>query len=76
MKNYLFLVVSALVLLSACGDSVPKVEDPHHIVIDGAVMKPMVFLKKYCEEKTAHGTCIKVQRAMIQDSTKGEAPRF
>jgi hypothetical protein len=76
MNKYLSLIISVTVLLSACGDSVPNVEDPHHIVVDGNAMKPMDFLKKYCEGKTTHATCIKVQRAMLKDSTQGVVPRF
>ena len=77
MSNYFLLAVSMTVMLVGCsGSSVPKVADAHHIVIDGVEIKQMEFLKNYCEGKTADETCTKVQRAMIQDSTKGDAPRF
>jgi hypothetical protein len=78
MKMNLFVVLIPVLLLAACGekDTVPKVEDPHNIVVDGAAMKQNEFLKKYCEGKTQHETCVKVQRAMVQDSTKGAVPRF
>lgn len=78
MKHYLFLAASAIlaIALSGCADKVPQVDDPHHIVVNGTPMKPMEFLAKYCEGKTDNETCVKVQRAMLQDSTKGAVPRF
>lgn len=76
MKKYFSLIAALTLTLSACSDSVPKVDDPHNIVVDGNKMKAVAFLKKYCEGKTVHETCVKVQRAMVQDSTKGEVPRF
>lgn len=60
--------------LVGCGDSVPKVDDPHNIVINGEKMTQSDFLKKYCQVKRADETCIKVRQARQHDSTRGEIP--
>lgn len=72
-----FVAFSAL-LLVACAekDSVPKVEDPNSIVVDGAPMGQLAFVEKYCEGKTDHETCVKVRRSLLINSTEGAVPRF
>jgi hypothetical protein len=72
----LFTLSLIIGLLSACTDDVPAVDDPHNIVIGGQKLKQVEFLQKYCVEKPAHETCMKVKNAMSKDFTKGEVPRF
>lgn len=62
------------VLLAGCGDGVPKVEDPHKIVIEGSPLTQKEFMNKYCSGKPANETCLKVSKAMSQDVTKGKMP--
>ena len=76
MNKILFLVPAIIGLLSACTDDVPTVDDPHNIVINGEKIKQTDFIKKYCIDKPTNGTCLKVEHAISQDATKGEAPRF
>lgn len=71
MKRIFALVVPAL-LLAACGDSVPKVEDPHNIVVDGQPMTQAAFIEKYCAGKSDNATCMTVLAAKRQDSTRGK----
>lgn len=70
------LVVIAVVFLSACDQGVPKVDDPHNVIVDGKKMTQSAFLHKYCVEQVADPTCSKVKHAMLLDFTKGEVPRF
>jgi len=76
MSKFLFLVPAIIVLLSACTDDVPAVDDPHNIVVSGQKLKQFEFLQKYCVEKPNNGTCLKVKNAMALDSAKGDVPRF
>lgn len=72
MKRFIALIVPAL-LLAACGDDgVPKVEDPHNIVVDGQSMTQAAFIEKYCAGKADNATCMTVLAAKRQDSTRGK----
>lgn len=76
MKRFILAALPA-VLLAACGtDDVPKVEDPHHIVVGGEQVTQAKFLETYCTGKPSHETCLRVQQAMRADATKGAPPRF
>lgn len=76
MRRIFAATLLPLVLLTACNDGVPKVDDPHHVVVEGQKMTQAEFLQKYCINKVGNETCAKVQNAMSLDATKGEAPRF
>ena len=83
MKNKLALLpaVVASVLCAAlvgCADKVPKVADPHNIIVDGKPMTQKDFLNTYCNELKDHPTCVAVAKAMVQDASKGKSapPRF
>jgi|APEBP8051072661_1049379.scaffolds.fasta_scaffold00625_9 uncharacterized protein YcfL len=72
MKRFIALIIPAL-LLAACGDDgVPKVEDPHNIVVDGQPMTQAAFIEKYCAGKADNATCMTVLAAKRQDSTRGK----
>ena len=78
MKNYL---VAALfgICLAACKDhSVPFVEDPKNVVVDGRPMEQRVFIEKYCIGKPNNETCIKVQNARSAADVRSKTgiPRF
>lgn len=76
MKKGFGLVILAAVLLSACSDGVPHVEDPHNPVdTDGNPIKGSEFLMKYCAGKSNNETCAKVATAVSADSTKGKMPK-
>lgn len=73
MKKFLWVAaLSAASILTGCGDDVPKVADPHNIVVNGQPMKQQAFLEKYCAGKKDHETCVAVARAMVADSTKSK----
>lgn len=73
MKKLLWVVVVSMAsILTGCGDDVPKVADPHNIVVDGQPMKQQAFLEKYCAGKKDDETCVAVARAMVADSTKSK----
>lgn len=75
MKKYALMIFAA-VLLSACSDGVPDVEDPHHPVdASGTPIKGTEFLEKYCAGKLTNETCVKVQKAVSADSSKGGLPK-
>lgn len=76
MKYRLYAALLGVLVLSACGDNVPTVEDPHNIVVDGKKMKQADFLEKYCAGKGGNETCIKVLQAKQKDSTRGEMPKW
>lgn len=62
---------AALALLAGCQpDTVPPVEDPAHIIVDGQPVTPALFLHTYCQGKTDHPTCTKVQRAMVTGAAR------
>lgn len=68
----LIVVVTATLLVVACGDDVPKVDDPHNIVVDGAPMTQAEFIGKYCAGKADNATCMTVLVAKRKDSTRGK----
>jgi len=75
-KGFGLVVLAAAVLLSACSDGVPHVEDPHHPVdADGNPIKGSEFLMKYCAGKSHNETCAKVATAVSADSSKGKMPK-
>ncbi len=76
MKNIFIITLISTVLLTACSDGIPKVEDPHNVVVDGQKMTQAAFLQKYCIGKEYNETCGQVQNAMSKDATKGVVPRF
>lgn len=77
MKMRLWIAVIPALLLAACGDDgVPKVEDPHNIVVDGQKMTQTDFIKKYCLGKSNNETCMKVLQASEHDSTRGVMPKW
>ena len=76
MKKSFGLMLLAAAFLAACGDGVPRVDDPHHPVDrNGTAMKGTDFLQKYCMGKQNNETCAKVQQAVNTDSTKGGLPK-
>jgi hypothetical protein len=76
MKINNCLLIITILLLTACSEGVPNVDDPHKILINGENITQKNFLDKYCVEKSKNETCLKVQQAMIQDLGKGTIPRF
>jgi hypothetical protein len=65
-------VLTLTLVLTGCADSVPSVEDPHNIVIDGLQMTQQAFLLQYCSGKKDNETCLRVSQAMAQDSFKSK----
>ncbi len=76
MNKIFIITLLSMALLTACSDEVPKVEDPHNVVVEGQKMTQAAFLQKYCVGKEFNETCAKVQNAMSKDATKGVVPRF
>lgn len=75
MKQNFILLFTVIVLLSACGDGVPDVKDPHHPVdANGNEITGTEFMKKYCIGKKDSETCAKVSNAVNVDSTRGKMP--
>ena len=74
MKKILAMI--GIVCLSACNQGVPKVEDPHDVVVGGKKMTQWEFLDKYCVEEVADPTCSRVRHAMRKDSSRRGVPRF
>lgn len=72
--NRILLALLPLALLGACDDGVPQVDDPSRIVVNGEPMTGADFMKKYCADKPAHATCVKVSKATIASSTRGKMP--
>lgn len=73
------LVASVGIFLSACKDnSVPYVDDPKNVVVDGKPMEQRAFIEKYCIGKPDNETCIKVQNALSASGAKSKTgiPRF
>jgi hypothetical protein len=78
MKTIVFAAVLGL-CLSACQDnSVPSVEDPKNVVVNGEPMTHRAFIEKYCIGKPNNETCIKVQNAGSASNGKSKTgvPRF
>ena len=75
MRKGFGLIVLVAGLLSACGDGVPKIDDPHKPVdADGNAIKGTEFLKKYCAGKANNETCAKVSTAVSTDFSRGKMP--
>ena len=55
------------VFVLACGQEVPRVDDPHNIVVNGEEMSQADFLDKYCIGKENNPTCSKVLQAATQN---------
>ena len=76
MKRRFGLMLLAAVLMTACDDGVPKVDDPHHPVdANGNPIKGTEFVQKYCMGKATNETCAKVHQAVSMDSSKGQMPK-
>jgi len=76
MKNALALMWVAAVILSACSDGVPHVEDPHHPVdASGNPLKGTEFLQKFCQGKPTNETCVKVLAAANMDVARHGMPK-
>lgn len=58
-----------------CGPRIPKVDDPHRIVVDGKPMTAKAFLDKYCQDQVTHPTCVAVSRAMVADAVHAPMPK-
>ncbi len=67
MKKIIVLALLPIVLLTACSDDVPKIDDPHNVVVDGQKMTQADFLQKYCISRAGNETCDKVKNAMDKD---------
>lgn len=78
MKRLSLMTFAAALVLAGCSDGVPKVVDPHNIVVDGKPMTQQQFLDTYCKGKKDSETCLIVAKAMTEDSTKSKngPPRF
>lgn len=74
MNKKLLIMCYALFALAGCGDDVPKVQNPHNIVIDGKKLTHAEYLDKFCVGKANNGTCLSVLQAKKKDSTRGEMP--
>ena len=70
MNGLRLATLAGALLLTGCGDGVPRVVDPHNIVISGKAMTQRQFLDVYCAGKKESETCMVVGKAMIEDSTK------
>lgn len=74
MKKFSLMILAAM-LLSACDNGVPHVEDPYNPVdFDGKPINGTEFNKKYCAGKIGNETCAKVRQATMKKSTKGKMP--
>lgn len=73
--NRFFGLVLASVLLAACSDGVPKVEDPNHpLDASGNPITGLEFIKKYCATEALNKDCTKVRNAVSVNSDKGGLP--
>jgi PBP1b-binding outer membrane lipoprotein LpoB len=74
VKMKKILTVTLLtIFLAACSDDVPKVEDPHNVIVDGQKMMQADFLQKYCVGTELNETCARVKNAMAMDSTRSSS---
>ncbi|MSS68118.1 hypothetical protein FHG75_03205 [Xylella fastidiosa subsp. multiplex] len=75
-KLFLLLLIAVTVLLPACNDGVPKVKDPHNpLDAEGKPISGSEFIDKYCLGKFTNEDCIRVQKAVSADSSKGGLPK-
>jgi hypothetical protein len=75
MKKLYLATCLPAILLTACGEDVPTVDDPHHVTVGGKSMKQADFLQQHCVGKLANESCDKVKNAMSKDSAKGGLPK-
>lgn len=73
MKKILTVTLLTIFLAACSSDDVPKVEDPHNVIVDGQKMMQADFLQKYCVGKELNETCAKVKNAMAMDSTRSSS---
>lgn len=74
MKKILTATLLTGFLAACSSDDVPKVEDPHNVIVDGQKMTQADFLQKYCVGKELNETCAEVKNAMAIDSTRSKTP--
>lgn len=70
------ILLAISLLMAACEQGVPHVDDPHNVVVNGQTMTQLEFLEKYCVGKVADENCAKVSYAMRKDAVVGGVPRF
>lgn len=75
MKYLATVILISVGALAGCSDGVPKVDNPHAIMVDGKKMTQAAFLQTYCTAKGNNETCLRVVRAMRSDATKGVIPK-
>lgn len=63
------------VFLAGCGKSIPDVDNPRQIVVDGKPMTARAFLDKYCQGQVLHPSCAAVSGAMMADATRAPMPK-
>lgn len=78
MKTFTVVVVLGLCLFACKDNSVPHVEDPKNVVVDGKPMEQRAFIEKYCIGKPDNETCIRVQnaRSAADGKSRTGVPRF
>jgi hypothetical protein len=78
MKTFVLAAVVGICLSACLDDSVPYVEDPKNVVVDGKPMEQRAFVEKYCVGKPMNETCIKVHNAWSASGGKSKTgvPRF
>ena len=71
-----FIIIPFVMVLAACSDGVPAVDDPHHPVdAQGNPIKGTDFIQKYCLDKPTNETCARVHQAISIDSVRGGMPK-
>lgn len=78
MKIFVLAGIFGICLFACTDDSVPHVEDPKNVVVNGEPMTHRVFIEKYCIGKPDNETCIKVQNAGSAAAVRSKTgiPRF
>jgi len=78
VKTIVLGTMLGLCLVACKVDSVPHVEDPNNVVVNGEPMTQRAFIEKYCIGKPQNETCIKVQNAGAVSNIKDKTgvPRF
>jgi hypothetical protein len=78
MKIFVLTAVLGICLSACKDDSVPYVEDPKNVVVDGKPMEQRAFIEKYCIGKPQNETCLKVQHDWSAGGAKSKTgiPRF